>query len=93
MDAVLTCFHDGRDHCVCRKPEPGMLIEAVQRFGLDLSSSFVVGDRWREIEAGRRAGCITLLLGNPHSEAYRTPSDVVVQDLADAASIILLRSQ
>src|SRR4051812_29820475 len=50
---VLACYHDSADHCSCRKPKPGMLLEAAQRHGLDLARSFMVGDRWSDIVAGQ----------------------------------------
>ena len=58
LDEILPCYHDG-DSCECRKPKPGALIGAADRLQLDLTRSFTVGDRWRDIEAGQRAGCRT----------------------------------
>src|SRR5580700_6019682 len=55
VDDVRVCFHDDVDACSCRKPAPGLLLEAGREWQIDLSSSFMVGDRWRDIEAGRRA--------------------------------------
>jgi len=56
LDAILTCFHDDADGCECRKPRPGLLLRAAEDLELDLARSFMVGDRWRDVEAGRRAG-------------------------------------
>ena len=56
---IMTCPHD-RGECSCRKPLPGMLVEAADRHGIDLSLSWMVGDQPRDIEAGRRAGCRTI---------------------------------
>ncbi len=66
LDAIEVCFHDDADGCDCRKPHPGMLTRAAERFGIDLTRSVMVGDRWRDIEAGRRAGCATVLIGEHH---------------------------
>src|SRR5215469_1797085 len=62
LEEIRTCFHDDRDHCSCRKPEPGMLLDAARIHELDLPASFMVGDRWRDVEAGSRAGCRTVFL-------------------------------
>jgi D-glycero-D-manno-heptose 1,7-bisphosphate phosphatase len=56
---VMLCPHD-RDQCECRKPKPGMLLEAARRHGIDLSASWMVGDHETDVEAGRRAGCRTI---------------------------------
>ncbi|CAM2067457.1 D,D-heptose 1,7-bisphosphate phosphatase [Sulfidibacter corallicola] len=57
LDDILACFHTDADNCLCRKPKPGMLNEAARRHGIDLTRSFMVGDRWKDIEAGQKAGC------------------------------------
>ena len=54
---VLACYHDSGDDCACRKPKPGMLLEAARRWRLDLRRSFLVGDRWSDVIAGQAAGC------------------------------------
>ena len=53
-----------RKDCYCRKPNPGMIEEAASEFGIDLEESFVIGDKDSDVEAGRRAGCRTILLGD-----------------------------
>ena len=74
--AVLTCPHHPhadvpryRVECLCRKPRPGMLREAAQRFRVDLHRSWMVGDRASDVAAGRRAGCRTVLIRGPASAA------------------------
>ena len=66
VDFVYTCFHDG-DDCPCRKPRPGMLLDAAADLDLDLDRSWLIGDRWVDIEAGRAAGVRTVLLEAPYS--------------------------
>ncbi len=63
VDAILTCPHDERDHCGCRKPLPGMLLQAGKALGVDLERSFLVGDSWKDIAAGYAVGCRTILVG------------------------------
>lgn len=62
LDAVFTCYHDHRDGCSCRKPLPGLLLEAAAAHGIDLEASFMVGDRLTDVAAGRAAGCTTFLV-------------------------------
>jgi len=86
--AVYVCFHDDADGCRCRKPAPGLLLDAAQDLGLDLSRSFMVGDRWRDVEAGRRAGCRTVYIDRRYSEGSPQDADMVTTSLADAVSWI-----
>ena len=62
LDDFFTCWHDDGDACGCRKPKPGLLVEAASRYGIDLKASFLIGDRWRDIDAGAAAGCRTVLI-------------------------------
>ncbi|MBE9572088.1 MAG: HAD family hydrolase, partial [Proteobacteria bacterium] len=68
LDEILVCYHDDNDRCRCRKPLPGMLMDAARRFSIDLGKSFMVGDRWRDIEAGLNAGCRTILIEYGYKE-------------------------
>jgi D-glycero-D-manno-heptose 1,7-bisphosphate phosphatase len=86
---VLTCFHDDADDCNCRKPRPGLLLEAARRWRLDLERSFMVGDRWSDIVAGRAAGCRTVLVEMPYSDRGRCSPDWCVADLTEAADWIV----
>jgi D-glycero-D-manno-heptose 1,7-bisphosphate phosphatase len=87
--AILVCYDDGED-CHRRKPNPGMLLEAAELYGIDLTASFMVGDRWRDIEAGRRAGCRTIWIDRAYTERRPDPApDYVAGDLGDAAIWIL----
>lgn len=92
---ILVCYHDDRDGCECRKPRPGLVLEAAARHGIDLASSVMVGDRWRDVEAGRRAGCATVFIDYGYAEADRGEgrADRVVHSVSEAADWILSRSQ
>ena len=83
------CFHDAEDDCPCRKPRPGMLLAAAREAGIDLSASFMVGDRWRDIEAGRNAGCKTLFIDRNYDERQPSAFDHRVTSLVEAAEVIL----
>jgi D-glycero-D-manno-heptose 1,7-bisphosphate phosphatase len=96
VDAIYVCFHSGVAPCSCRKPAPGMLIAASEALALDLSESWMVGDRWVDIAAGRAAGVTTVLLERPGSWGASSgrlpPSDLrpdhVVATLAAAATLV-----
>lgn len=88
VDAISVCEHDDIDGCDCRKPKPGMLIDAAERFGVDLKKSFMVGDRWRDIEAGRAAGCRTILIGSGYGEVFPSAPDFRADSLPAAADLI-----
>lgn len=68
VDEFCVCFHRDSDNCHCRKPKPGMLVEAAGRRGIDLAKSFMVGDRWRDVDAGAAAGCRTVLIDFQYPE-------------------------
>jgi D-glycero-D-manno-heptose 1,7-bisphosphate phosphatase len=88
FDGVYYCPHDTTPPCGCRKPQPGMLLEAAQDRGIDLNASWMVGDSESDIEAGRRAGCRTIRIGQP-AVRFSTAADKVAGSLPEAASIIL----
>ena len=92
IDDFRVCYHDDTDDCDCRKPKPGLLLRAAREEGLDLSSSFLVGDRWRDVEAGRRAGCTTVFVDYRYAEPERSQPHVRVRSLAEAADWILGRA-
>jgi D-glycero-D-manno-heptose 1,7-bisphosphate phosphatase len=90
VDDVLVCWHDDKDNCPCRKPKPGMILEGAARWGVDLAMSFMVGDRWRDIDSGANAGVRTVLIDRGWKE--RGPDhapDVKVSGIAEAAEWIL----
>lgn len=92
IDAIKVCFHTDADGCACRKPKPGMLVEAAREWSLDLGACFMVGDRWRDIEAGRAAGCRTILIGDGYGEHLPSPPDAMAESLLDASRWILSRT-
>jgi D-glycero-D-manno-heptose 1,7-bisphosphate phosphatase len=89
IDEFRICGHDDRDGCGCRKPRPGLILDAAERLGIDLGASYMVGDRWRDIEAGRRAGCRTVFLDYGYDEPQPERCDVRAATLNEAAEAIL----
>jgi D-glycero-D-manno-heptose 1,7-bisphosphate phosphatase len=93
LDAIEVCEHDDNEQCECRKPKPGMILRGREKLGADLVHSFVVGDRWRDIEAGRRAGCRTILIGDGYGEFLPSAPTVNLASLPEAASWIIKQSR
>jgi D-glycero-D-manno-heptose 1,7-bisphosphate phosphatase len=89
LDEIVVCPHDDADGCACRKPQPGMLLDAADRLGLELAASFMVGDRWRDVEAGRAAGCRVVFVDRGYAEKLRGEPDTAVPSLSAAAEWIL----
>ena len=89
FDDVYVCPHDDRDGCDCRKPRPGMLLSAAEVHGIDLGSSVMVGDRDRDIEAGRAAGCRTVFIDHGYGTPPEPPADLNVGSLLEAVAWIL----
>ena len=90
VDEILVCMHDDGDGCDCRKPKPGLILEGAARFGADLARSFLIGDRWRDIEAGQAAGCRTVWLDRGyHEREPAQPADARVRSLGEAVEWIV----
>lgn len=89
IDEFRTCYHDNNDGCDCRKPLPGALFAAARSHAIDLHSSYIIGDRWRDIEAGERAGCKTIFINYGYAEKQPVKFNHCVRSLAEAADIIL----
>lgn len=83
------CPHVDTDFCKCRKPEPGLILSAARELSLDVSESFLIGDRWRDIEASHRAGCAAFFIDHSYSERKPSPPFTKVNSLLDASRIIL----
>ncbi len=92
LDSVEACLHDDADGCDCRKPKPGLMIHAATRLGIDLGASFVVGDRWRDVEAGKAAGCRTVFIDCGYDEVLKTKPDFTCRSLSDAVQWIRIQT-
>lgn len=89
LDSIWVCPHDDADGCSCRKPLPGLLQQAAAHHGIDLTTSYMVGDRWRDVGAGRAAGCRTALIFRPeYDEPCVEHPDARVRDLSEAVDWI-----
>lgn len=93
LDEIVACYEDG-DDCPNRKPNPGMILDAAERHDIALEESFMVGDRWRDIEAGRRAGCRTVLINYAYDErSPSAPPDFTTANMVAASEWIVDRSR
>jgi D-glycero-D-manno-heptose 1,7-bisphosphate phosphatase len=90
IERIEACYDPGRGQpSRRRKPEPGMVLDAAQALGLDLTRSWMVGDRWRDIDCGQRAGLRTVFIDLGHAETLREPPDFIAKNFPEAAAIIL----
>ena len=90
LDDILTCFHDDGDDCDCRKPRPGLMKQAAGQYGIDLAHSYLIGDRWSDIDAGANAGCKTVWIDRGYDEqAPASAPDARVASLSEAVDWIL----
>ena len=89
VDDIKVCFHTDADACHCRKPKPGMLLDAARAWNIDLPRSYMVGDRWRDVAAGKAAGCYTFFVDYAYSEQRPDHPDAVVASLEEAGKMIL----
>ena len=91
---IFVCYHDNTDNCECRKPKAGLILKAVDKYGLDLSTSWMVGDRWKDVAAGQAVGLRTIFVNYHYAEDYAgAPADFVVEDTTHLADIILKGQQ
>lgn len=90
IDEMFVCYHQDGDGCDCRKPKPGMLLEGARKYHVDTRESFMVGDRWRDIEAGQNAGCRTVFVDAGYEDRDPArPADARVRSLREAVDWIL----
>lgn len=89
LEEIRVCYHDDADQCACRKPLPGLMLQAAQDFNINLCESIMVGDRWKDIEAGQKAGCKTIWLNRHYQEKAPSVYDYMASTISEAANWIL----
>jgi D-glycero-D-manno-heptose 1,7-bisphosphate phosphatase len=89
VDAIKACLHTQSAECECRKPKPGMLLEAARELQIDLARSYMVGDRAGDIEAGEAAGCRTAFIDLDYRERRPVAPTFIVRSVSEAADCIL----
>lgn len=93
VDDVQACFEVESPDSRRYKPRPGMLLDAAEQFGIDLEASYLIGDRWRDIDAGRAAGCFSIFIDCGYSEELRQTPDAIVPDILAAMELVVAREQ
>jgi D-glycero-D-manno-heptose 1,7-bisphosphate phosphatase len=89
---VEICWHAGAqwpDPCGCHKPQPGMLLHAAKALNINLNQSFLIGDRWRDVDCGHGAGCRTVFIDRNYAEALKQPPNWTVNSFGQAVEVIL----
>jgi D-glycero-D-manno-heptose 1,7-bisphosphate phosphatase len=89
IDEFRVCYHDDAQACECRKPKPGLLLAAARKWSIDLHDSFMLGDRWRDIDAGIAAGCRTVFIDRGYHEGKIIRSNFTASSLREAVDWIL----
>ena len=89
VDDIKVCPHRQDAGCDCRKPKPGLLIAAAKERGIDLTTSFMVGDRWSDVVAGQAAGCYTIFIDRDYGETRSATPDFKARSLSSATRLIL----
>jgi len=88
VDEIISCFHDDSDNCECRKPKTGMILQAVKKWHIDLSISYLIGDRWRDIQTAKNIGLTSILIKYDYDEK-QIKADFQCTNLREAANFIL----
>lgn len=92
LDEIRVCYHDDADNCECRKPLAGLLTQAAKEHNIDLLESIMIGDRWKDIEAGQNADCKTIWIDHQYQEKRPNP-DYIALNLSDAADWIMAQKE
>ena len=92
IDIIKVCYHGQKADCACRKPKPGLILEAAAEMQLDLSKSYMIGDRWSDVSAGKKAGCTTILIDYDYNEKLIDQPDYKIASLTAAVDSIILHN-
>lgn len=96
LDRIEVCYHAGEsygDRCDCRKPRPGMVLRAVAELKIDITASYLIGDRWRDVDCARAAGCRAIFIQRGYQEILRHAPDFTVANFRDAVDVLLRDAQ
>ena len=88
IDDIFVCWHANDGECFCRKPLPGMLIEASEKYKINLKKSYLIGDRWRDIDAGNSVGCKTIFIDYKYNEKLNSKPKYLVKSLLETMHLI-----
>ena len=88
LDDIFVCYHDDKDNCNCRKPKPGLLLQAIKKWNVDFKKSFIIRDRWRDIQAGEKIVCKTIFLDYKYKDKKPKNPNFTTDTLLKATYII-----
>ena len=88
FDDIFVCYHDDKNNCNCRKPKPGLLLQAKEKWNIDFKKSFMIGDRWKDIDAGKAVGCKTIFLDYSYRDLSPDNPNYITDSLLSATAII-----
>jgi len=88
LDDIFVCYHDDCDNCECRKPKPGLLLNAKKKWNINLDKSYMIGDRWKDVQAGINAGCKTIFINNNYKENKEIKANLTTDSLLNAVYIL-----
>lgn len=92
LDRIEVCFHAGEgygENCDCRKPKPGMLFHAAELLNIDLPGSYMIGDRWQDVDCAKAAGCRAIFIDRGYTEALHHLPDLTVRSFAEAVAAVV----
>jgi D-glycero-D-manno-heptose 1,7-bisphosphate phosphatase len=92
LDRIEICYHAGEHYgqpCGCRKPRPGLILRAAAEPNIDPKTSYVIGDRWRDVDCAHAAGCRAILIERGYTETLREAPDFTVANFSDAVNAVL----
>jgi D-glycero-D-manno-heptose 1,7-bisphosphate phosphatase len=92
LDRIEICYHAGERYgepCDCRKPRPGLILRAAAELKIDLSASYFIGDRWRDVDCARAAGCRAIFIQRGYEETLGEVPDFTVPNFNDAVNALL----
>ena len=92
LDDIYVCWHGQDGECECRKPSSGMLVQAEKKYGIDFKQSYLIGDRWKDIDAGKSAGCKTIFIDYQYNELLRSQPDYTTTSTIRASKWIISQS-
>jgi D-glycero-D-manno-heptose 1,7-bisphosphate phosphatase len=93
ISMIKVCYHSQTADCFCRKPKPGMILEAALDLQTDVSNCYMIGDRWSDVSAGKAAGCTTIFIDNNYTEKLTDQPDFIVNSLAAAVDTIIAKNE
>lgn len=91
VNDIKVCYDTDSATSMSYKPKPGMLLQAAGEYGIDLGRSYMIGDRWRDVGAGKAAGCFTIFIDRRYEEALLEKPDAICDDLPEAVALIMRR--